>query len=207
MPMDCSIETAANLLAMTDYGVLSIFPPVLALGLAIKTRQVYVSLFLGIWLGWTIMLGWNPIAGLMSAVDALVGVFDDRGQTLIILLTALIGALLTFTQYSGGTKGFMEWVGRRGFATTPQSAGVMAWLIGFVIFVEANIGVFVSGPVSRPLFDRLKVSREKLAYILDSTASAKATILPLNSWGAYIIGLIAAQEIDNPLRPCWRRFL
>ncbi|MAG72517.1 MAG: sodium:solute symporter [Acidobacteria bacterium] len=185
---------------MTEFGALSVLPPVLALGLAIKTRQVYVSLFVGIWLGWTIMSGWNPIVGFAQSVEALVGVFADRGQTLILLLTALIGALLTFTQYSGGTRGFMEWVSRRGFATTPRAAGVMAWLIGFVIFVEANIGVFVSGPVSRPLFDRLRVSREKLAYILDSTAAAKATILPVNSWGAYIIGLIAAQEIENPLR-------
>ena len=185
---------------MSEFGVLSVLPPVLALGLAIKTRQVYVSLFFGIWLGWTIIADWNPVAGLVQSVEALVAVFADRGQTLIILLTALIGALLTFTQYSGGTKGFMEWLGRRGLATTPRTAGVMAWVIGFVIFVEANIGVFVSGPVSRPLFDRLRLSREKLAYILDATAAAKATVLPLNSWGAYIIGLIAAQGIDNPLR-------
>ena len=185
---------------MTSYGLLSVLPPLLALGLAIKTKQVYVSLLLGIWLGWTILHGWNPVAGGVASVNAMVEVFADRGRTLTILLSAMIGALITFTQFSGGMAGFVDWVSARGFAGTRRSAGVVAWAIGFVIFVEANIGVFVSGPVSRPIFDRLRISREKLAYILDSTASAKATVIPLNSWGAYIMGLLAAQDVDNPLR-------
>jgi len=185
---------------VTEYGWLSVIPPLVALGLAIKTRQVYVSLLLGIWVGWTIMSGWNPVAGLIVSVNSMVGVFADRGRTLTILLTAMIGALITFTQYSGGVAGFMNWIGDRGIATNRRSAGALAWLIGFSIFVEANIGVFVSGPVSRPIFDRLRVSREKLAYILDSTASAKATVIPINSWGAYIIGLLTVATIDNPLR-------
>ncbi len=185
---------------MTDYGWLSLLPPLVALGLAIRTRQVYVSLLLGTWVGWTIMSEWNPVTGLIVSVDSMVGVFSDRGRTLTILLTAMIGALITFIQHSGGVAGFMHGIAARGIATTRRSAGVMAWLIGFVIFVEANIGVFVSGPVSRPLFDRLRISREKLAYILDSTASAKATVIPINSWGAYIIGLLSVATIDNPLR-------
>jgi Na+/H+ antiporter NhaC len=96
--------------------------------------------------------------------------------------------------------GFMNAVAQRGIATERRSAGVLAWAIGFVIFVEANIGVFVAGPVARPIFDRLRISREKLAYILDSTASPKATVLPINSWGAYILGLLAVGAVDNPLR-------
>ena len=185
---------------MDSYGVLSILPPLLALGMAIKTKQVYVSLLLGIWLGWTIMNGWNPLTGIIVSVNQVVGVFGDRDRTLTILLTAMIGALIAFTQYSGGMEGFIERVSAGGFVNTRRSASVLAWLIGFVIFVEGNVGVFVSGPVSRPIFDRLRISREKLAYILDSTSAAKATVIPLNSWGAYIIGLLAAQGIDLPLR-------
>ena len=185
---------------MDSYGVLSILPPLLALGMAIKTKQVYVSLLLGIWLGWTIMNGWNPLTGIIVSVNEVVGVFGDRDRTLTILLTAMIGALIAFTQYSGGMEGFIERVSAGGFVNTRRSASVLAWLIGFVIFVEGNVGVFVSGPVSRPIFDRLRISREKLAYILDSTSAAKATVIPLNSWGAYIIGLLAAQGIDLPLR-------
>jgi len=97
-------------------------------------------------------------------------------------------------------EGFIERVSAGGFVNDRRSASILAWFIGFIIFVEGNVGVFVSGPVSRPIFDRLRISREKLAYILDSTAAAKATVMPLNSWGAYIIGLLAAQGIDLPLR-------
>ncbi len=112
----------------------------------------------------------------------------------------MIGVVITYTQYSGGVAGFMRWASERRVVTGRRSAGLMAWLIGFVIFVEANIGVFISGPVSRPVFDRLRISREKLALILDSTASAKATLIPLNSWGAYILGMLAAGGIEGPLR-------
>jgi len=181
-------------------GILSVLPPVIAIGLAIWSKQVYVSLFAGIWLGWTMISGWNPVTGLIVSVNQIVGVLGDRDRTLTIMLTAMIGALIAFMQYSGGMAGFIDRISSGGLVKDRRSAGIMAWLIGFVIFVEGNVGVFVSGPVSRPIFDRLRISREKLAYILDSTAAAKATILPLNSWGAYIIGLLAAQGIDLPLR-------
>jgi Na+/H+ antiporter NhaC len=163
---------------MESYGFLSLLPPLLALGMAIKSKQVYPSLLLGIWLGWTIQGGWNPLAGLIASVNALVGVFGDRDRTLTILLSLLIGALIAFTQYSGGMKGFVDRVSAAGLARDRRSAGLLAWVIGFVIFVEANIGVFVSGPVSRPIFDRLRISREKLAYILDSTADRCAPCSP-----------------------------
>ena len=185
---------------MDSYGALSLLPPLLALGMALKTKQVYISLLLGIWLGWTIMSGWNPLTGLTVSVNEIVGVFSDRGRTFTILLTAMIGALITFTQYSGGMEGFINRVSGGRLIKDRRSASVMAWFIGFVIFVESNIGVFVSGPVSRPIFDRLRISREKLAYILDSTAAPKATVVPINSWGAYIIGLLAVQGIDRPLQ-------
>ncbi len=185
---------------MDSYGALSLLPPLLALGMALKTKQVYISLLLGIWLGWTIMSGWNPLTGLIVSVNEIVGVFSDRGRTFTILLTAMIGALITFTQYSGGMEGFVNRISAGRLIKDRRSAGVMAWFIGFIIFVESNIGVFVSGPVSRPIFDRLRISREKLAYILDSTAAPKATVVPINSWGAYIIGLLAVQGIDRPLQ-------
>ena len=119
--------------------------------------------------------------------------------TRIVMVSIMIGALLTFVQYSGGMKGFIDWVSRRGLVTTRRSAGALAWGLGFFIFVESVIGVLVSGTITRPLFDKLKVSREKLAYVLDSTCAPKAILLPLNTWGAYVIGLLIAQDVDNPV--------
>ncbi len=184
----------------SSYGLLSVLPPLVALTCAIRTRQVYLSLFVGIWLGQAILVGGNPVAGLVSSADAMVDVFTDAGRTKIILLSAMIGAFLTFPQYSGGMAGFVEWLSDKRLVASPRSAGILAWAVGTAIFIEANIGVYVSGPVSRPLFDRYRVSREKLAYILDSTAASIATLIPINSWGAYIIGLLAAQGIESPVR-------
>jgi len=185
---------------MDSYGWLSILPPLLAIFLAIKTKHVYISLIVGIWLGWTIMNGWNPLTGVIQTVNILVAVFEDADNTRVVLFSAIIGAIITFTQFSGGMKGFVNWVVSKGLVKTRRSAGLLAWLLGFVIFIESNICVLVSGAVCRPIFDKVRVSREKLAYILDSTSAPKCIIIPLNAWGAFVLGLLAAQGIEDPIR-------
>lgn len=185
---------------MDSYGWLSILPPLLAILLAIKTKHVYISLTLGIWLGWTIIHDWNPLTGIIETVNALVGVFANADSTRVILFSAMIGAVITFTQYSGGMKGFVNWVVGRGLVKTQKRAGLLAWFLGFIIFIESNICVLVSGAVARPIFDKLRISREKLAYILDSTSAPKCVIIPLNAWGAYVLSLLAAQGIEEPVR-------
>jgi len=185
---------------MDSYGWLSVLPPVLAIFLAIKTKHVYISLTVGIWLGWTIIHGWNPLTGIIQTVNVLVAVFEDADNTRVVLFSAIIGAIITFTQYSGGMKGFVNWVVGKGLVKTRRSTGLLAWFLGFIIFIESNICVLVSGAVCRPIFDKVKVSREKLAYILDSTSAPKCIIIPLNAWGAFILGLLAAQGIEEPIR-------
>jgi tetracycline resistance efflux pump len=185
---------------METYGWLSILPPLLAIFLAIKTKHVYISLVLGIWLGWTIIHSWNPVSGLIDTLGALVDVFKDEENTRVILFSGLVGAIITFTQYSGGMKGFINWVVGKGLVRTRKSAGLLAWFLGFIIFIEANICVLVSGAVTRPIFDKLKISREKLSYILDSTSAPKCILIPLNAWGAFVIGLLVIQGVENPVR-------
>jgi len=185
---------------METYGWLSILPPLLAIFLAIKTKHVYISLVLGIWLGWTIIHSWNPVSGLIDTLGALVDVFKDEDNTRVILFSGLVGAIITFTQYSGGMKGFINWVVGKGLVRTRKSAGLLAWFLGFIIFIEANICVLVSGAVTRPIFDKLKISREKLSYILDSTSAPKCILIPLNAWGAFVIGLLVIQGVENPVK-------
>lgn len=185
---------------METFGWLSILPPLLAIILAIKTKHVYVSLIFGIWLGWTIIQGWNPVTGLIHTVNALITVFTDADNTRVILFSAMIGAIITFTQYSGGMKGFVNWTVDKGIVKTRKSAGLLAWFLGFIIFIESSICVLISGAISRPIFDKLKISREKLSYILDSTSAPKCILFPLNAWGAFVLGLLASQGIKNPVR-------
>lgn len=185
---------------MDTYGWLSILPPVLAIVLAIKTKQVYISLFFGIWLGWVILSGGNPVLGTTRTLEGLVEVFKDADNTKVIMFSALVGALIAFTQYSGGMEGFVNWVVGRGLVRKQRQAGILAWLVGMVIFVESSICVLITGAISRPLFDKLKISREKLAYIADSTSAPKCILIPLNAWGAFIIGLLAKEGMENPVR-------
>jgi Na+/H+ antiporter NhaC len=115
------------------------------------------------------------------------------------MLTVMIGALLTFTQFSGGMRGFVGWVTERGFVKTRKSAAVLAWAIAFSIWVESTIGVLVSGAVTRPLFDQLRISREKLSFLLDCMCSPKTMLIPLNTFGAYVAGLLITQDVESPV--------
>lgn len=172
-------------------------PPIVAIGLALWTKEVYLSLLSGLWLGTTIMAGGNPILGLRELVDQLVAVFGDAGNTRIIIFSLLVGGLIALVQASGGVAGFIDWAQRRGWGTTRKGAEFLAWAIGMVIFVESSITCLIVGAINRPLFDRLKIPREKLAYYCDATSAPVCMMIPLNGWGAYVLGLLAAQGITD----------
>ena len=178
---------------------ISLLPPVLAIVLAIWTRQVYLSLAAGVWLGWTVLSGWNPLTGAARALDETIAVLADPGNTRVILFALFIGALIATIERSGGVKGFVHWLERRRFVQGPRGAQLLAYITGIVIFIESNITVLVSGAVARPLFDRYRVSREKLAYIIDTTSAAVCILIPLNAWGAYILGILEGLGVPDPL--------
>jgi tetracycline resistance efflux pump len=190
---------------MESYGFLSILPPVLAIFLAIITRQVYVSLLLGIWLGWLIISDFNFIEGSLAAVEGLVSVFADAGNTRTILFCALVGALIVLMQKSGGVVGFIQKVTL--FLTRLETKNkwpqrklvqLLAWFTGLIIFVESSISVLTVGTLYRPLFDQLKIPREKLAYIADSSSAPSSILIPFNGWGAFIMSLLLAQGFQDP---------
>jgi len=184
---------------MTDPSWVSILPPVLAIILAIWTRQVYLSLGAGVWLGWIILEGWNPLSGLARTVEASVAVLSSAGNANVILFTLVIGALIATIETSGGVRGFVHYLETRQWVNTPRRAQLLAWIIGVIIFIESNITVLVAGSVSRPLFDRYRVSREKLAYIIDSTSASVCILIPLNAWGAYNLGILDSLGVEDPL--------
>ena len=142
---------------MYEPSALSLLPPLFAITLAITTRQVMLSLGGGIWLGYCLLLQANPIAGLAASIDGVIAVFEDAGNTRVIIFTLLVGGLLATMESSGGVRGFILWLESRRLADSPRRAQFMAWGIGIVIFVESNITLLVAGAVSRPLFDRLRI--------------------------------------------------
>ncbi len=184
---------------MSDPSWLSILPPVIAIILAIWSKQVMLSLFAGIWMGFTLLSGFNPIAGAAASLDGIIDVMGDPGDARVLIFTLLIGSLIATIEHSGGVRGFVHFLETRRWVHTGVRAQVLAWLVGIVIFVESNITLLVAGSVSRPLFDRYKVSREKLAYLIDATSAPVCAMIPLNAWGAVIIGLVASTGVENPL--------
>ncbi len=185
---------------MTSYGWLSIVPPVVAIALAIRTRQVFLSLGLFVLLGWTIMSGWDPITGLIRSVDVYLAAVTEPRNARVLLFCVLIGAMITFTQASGGMQGFISWAERAGLARSRRRVGLFAGGVSLTIFLESNFSLLVSGSVARPLFDKARISREKLAYLIDATCSPKIILIPLNAWFAYVVSLLEGQGVERPVQ-------
>ncbi|HSG09125.1 MAG TPA: Na+/H+ antiporter NhaC family protein [Longimicrobiales bacterium] len=185
---------------MSDPTWISVLPPVLAIVVAIWSRQVYLSLAGGLWLGWTILSGGNPLAGMGGAIQGTVAVFQDEGNTRAILFTIVIGALIATVEASGGVRGFVDYLERTEWVTSSRGAQLLAFITGSVIFIESNITVLVSGAVARPLCDRYKCSREKLAYIIDSTSAPICILIPMNAWGAYNLQILTGLGVEEPLK-------
>jgi len=185
---------------MSDPSWYSILPPIIAIILAISTKQVILSLFAGIWMGFTILSGFNPLIGVTASLDGIINVFTDPGDTRVLIFTLIIGALIATIEHSGGVRGFVHFLETRRWVHNGLRAQILAWATGLFIFIESNITLLVAGSVARPLFDRYHVSREKLAYLIDATSAPVCVMIPLNAWGAFIVSLIASTGIDNPLQ-------
>ncbi len=184
---------------MINYGWFSIIPPLLAIVLAIKTKQVYLSLFIGIFSGWLIINGWNPFSGMANAIEACVNVFKDENNSRVIIFSALVGALISLTQASGGVQGFIDLIQKKKLVNSRKRASILSFLLGCSIFIESSISCLVTGTVFHPVFEKFKISREKLAYICDTTSAPICILIPLNAWGAYVISLLGKENITNPV--------
>ncbi|WP_456376035.1 Na+/H+ antiporter NhaC family protein [Lutibacter sp.] len=190
---------------MNDYGFLSILPPVIAIFFALRTKQVYIALFFGIWFSWVIMSDWNILTGTFATIEALVNVFKSAGNSRTIMFSALVGALLLFIQYSRGVEGFVNklnvlisYFEKKETGYSRVIVQLLAMITGIVLFVETSISSLTVGTLYRPVFDKLKIPREKLAYIADSSSAPTSILIPFNAWGAFIMGLLITQGIEHP---------
>lgn len=187
---------------MSEFGFLSVIPPILAIALALISGQVMFSLLCGLFVGFLIIHQGNPLSGFLTTLESIVNVFGNPGNARIIIFTLLIGALLQLMKFAGGISGFVGLIQRRleaGSSPAPRLR-VAAALTGFTIFVESNISILSVGTTFRSVFDRYKISRAKLAYLADSSSAPACILFPLNAWGAYVIGLLAAYESLDPLK-------
>ncbi|MEM1086239.1 MAG: Na+/H+ antiporter NhaC family protein [Pseudomonadota bacterium] len=178
---------------------LSILPPIAAIAIAVWTRNVFWALGLAILMSETFIAGMNPAMGALNSIDRAAGVFSSAYNTRIILFCLIIGALIVYMAKSGGISAMVEKLQKSGFASTPRRAGLVTAICGILIFVETNISLLTSGVLGRPIFGKLKISRERLAYIIDSTCSPVSILVLFNGWGAYLLVQLNTAGAENPV--------
>jgi len=173
-------------------GWFSLAPPALAILLALVFKEVITALLAGVWLGALAVAGYNPLSALWRTIDlyAVPAVADtDGGHTQILVFSLLLGGLVGIVSRNGGTQGIVDAVSP--FASTSRRGKVATWVAGMAIFFDDYANTLIVGNTMRPITDRLKISREKLAYIIDSTAAPVAALVPISTWVGYEISLIA----------------
>ena len=184
---------------LNHYEIFSVFPPIFALITAIWKKQIYLSLLVGIWLGCLILKNWNPLIATTATIDSIINVFSSSSNTKIIFYSLGVGSILNLLNSSGGIKAFINWIEKKNFVRNPFQAQLIPFLIGIFITIESSITALISGTVGKPLTDKHKICKEKLAYICDSTSAPICILFPFNGWGAFIIGLLIVQQVDNPV--------
>ncbi len=177
-----------------DNSVISIIPPVLAIVLVIATRKVVLSLGLGVLSAAFIVTDYAPIDALQRVLSSFTSLFwadgaVNTGKVYILVFTLALGVIAALVLMAGGSAAFSEWAAKR--ITTRRGAQGMSAGLGVAIFIDDYFNALAVGQVARPVTDKLKVARAKLAYLIDSTSAPVAVLAPFSSWGAYIIGLMA----------------
>lgn len=174
-------------------GVLSILPPLLALGLALITKEVYSSLAIGVFTGMLIYQFTLNGAGFEQVVDSFTMVPQMMAEQIssngaLLLFLALLGALVVVIAAAGGSRAYAEWVSTH--IKNAKMAQVLTALLGIIIFVDDYFNCLTVGAVMRPVTDRFNISREKLAWIIDSTAAPICIIAPVSSWAVAVGGYL-----------------
>lgn len=174
-------------------GMWSIIPPILALGLALITKEVYSSLAIGVFVGMVIYQFTLNGAGAEQLVDSFTMVpqmmaEQIAGNGALLLFLALLGALVVVIAGAGGSRAYGEWVATH--VKNARMAQILTALLGIIIFVDDYFNCLTVGAVMRPVTDRFGISREKLAWIIDSTAAPVCIIAPVSSWAVAVGGYL-----------------
>ena len=175
-----------------DVGIVSIIPIILTIGLAIWTKNVILSLFTGLLCGVLIISGGNPVLALKATIGEYVipRLLDSYNAGIIVLLV-FIGGFVTLLEKSGGAEAFARKVAN--FIDTRCKTQLAAWLGGILVFFSELGTPMIVGPIFAPIFRKMRISKEKLAWILDSTASPVCVLIPFIGWGVTSMGLIQAE--------------
>ena len=173
----------------------SVIPPIIAIIMVLLTRRVLLSLGTGIISGALIVAAFSPTGTLIELWESITVAFWSWGDAAlntdninIMLFILLLGIITAFVSLSGGSRAFATWAIRH--IKTKRGAKLLTVVLGIAIFVDDYFNSLAVGQISRPITDKHKISRAKLAYFIDSTSAPICVVSPISSWGAYLIGLL-----------------
>ncbi len=183
-----------------EHSALSLIPPLLAIMLAMISKDVVISLLTGLFAGYLILNGYNVPDAFTSLFNGIIALFSEGWITKTILFSLLVGSIIRLIVDSGGVAGFVHFLTEKSNTIrSARGALLLTYLVGIIIFIESSITSLVSGTIGRPLTDKYGVSRQKLAYICDATSAPVCSLIALNGWGALLIGLITAEISANTI--------
>ena len=185
-----------------EFGIFSLLPPVLAIALTLITKNVFLSLFVGIFVGAIMLHDFNLLLAIFETFNTyIIGNIAGTWNATVLTYGALFGGLIATLQKTGGAEALAQAAARK--VGTIKQTQLYTWLFGLVIFFDDYFNALTVGSTMRPVNDRLKVPREKLAYIIDSTAAPVCLLVPVSTWVVFVMGLIGDeyQRLDLDVSP------
>ncbi|MCH8486821.1 MAG: Na+/H+ antiporter NhaC family protein [Candidatus Cyclonatronum sp.] len=167
----------------------SLLPPLVAIALALITREVVLSLFAGVWIGALFIAGFNPFTGTADSFSFLINAMSDEYHVAIIMFSLMLGGMVGLMSRGGGTKGVVTVLAK--LAKNRTQGQLITWISALFLFFDDYANSLIRGSAMRPMTDRLNISREKLAYIVDSTAAPLAVSAVITTWIGFEITQIS----------------
>ena len=189
------VEGAATPFAGTFW---SLLPPIVAIVLALISKEVYSSLFLGCLVGALLVSNYQPWETLVQLVEGdngIVTTVSDAGNIAIIVFLVVLGIMVDLMNKTGGSEAFGRWATKT--VHTRAGAQLMTMLLGVLIFIDDYFNCLTVGAVMRPVTESHKISRAKLAYVIDSTAAPVCMIAPVSSWAAAVSGYVQSDNVNG----------
>lgn len=186
-------DTSAEYVPQLYATIWSLVPPVVAIVLALITKEVYSSLFVGILIGGAFWAGFKPEATILHVFqDGVVGVLTDSYNMGILVFLVILGVMVCMMNKAGGSAAFGRWA--KEHIKTRAGAQLATIVLGVLIFIDDYFNCLTVGSVMRPVTDSHNVSRAKLAYLIDATAAPICIIAPISSWAAAVTGFVKGED-------------
>ena len=180
-----------------EYGFMSLVPPLLTIILALVTKNVFVSLFIGIMTGSFVLNAFAPLASFNAGIYTIIDNMT-QGNTLIIGSCLIVGAVIHLMERSGGIEGFVNVVVKnKGYIKTKRGANLFTWILGLAVFTSGSLSCMVTGAVSRPVNDALKVPHEKSAFLVHTTSTPWCVLFPFSGWLASMAGYLVSGGVPE----------